>query len=250
MEQNLKSLNHIHEFLAEGNYYICKICKKRILKFEENKDGKKVGMRSDGKKLTKKTNNNRFFFPGEWMKFEDNSKKRLKHSCKCILFTGARWMEIAKAQVRDFIYIPGGRSRIILRHTKSKSRKGELKLTGGRTRDLPISKTFAKYLNDYIIENNLKDEDTFNILSKPALNIAMKKAAKKAEINNPEDFSPHTLRKTLEVWLMALGVDSMRLLAHFGHNMNTAAEHYVSPDIFSWEDKKKIRNIIGNLYER
>lgn len=249
MKENIKSLTHTHEFFTEGNYYKCKICNKKILKFVKNKDGKKVGIRSDGKKLTKKTNNNRFFFPDEWMLFEDNLKKKSKHSCKCLLFTGARWMEIAKAQVKDFIYIPKGRSRLILRHTKSKAKKGEFQFSEGRTRDLPISKTFAIYLNRYIEKNKLKENDNFRILSKPALNIAMKKAAANALIKNPEDFSPHTLRKTLEVWLMVLGVDSMKLLAHFGHDMNTAAHHYVSPDIFSWEDKKKIRQIINNLYE-
>lgn len=249
MEQQLKPLNHIHEFYTEGNYYKCKHCPKQIIKFEENSNGVKIGMRSNGRKLTKKTNKNRFFFPDEWMKFEDKLKKNSKHSCRCLLFTGARLMEMTKAQVRDFVYIPKGRSRLILRHTKSKVRKGEFKMGGGRTRDLPISKSFAKYLQKCIEEYELEPEDTFEILSKGAMNIAMKKAARLAGIDNPEDFSPHNLRKTLEVWLMALGIDSMRLLAHFGHNMDTAAQHYVSPDIFSWEDKKKIRVIIGDLYE-
>ena len=239
---------HTHEFYSEGNYYVCKVCGKKILIFE-NKEGRKVGMRSNGRTLGKKTNKNRFFFPDEWMKFEDALKKKSKHSCKCLLNTGARWMEMTKAQVKDFIYIPKGRSRIVLRHTKSKAKKGEFKFNEGRTRDLPISNAFAKYLDTYIRKHNLTPEDNFNILSKPALNIAMKKAASKANIENPEDFSPHTLRKTLEVWLMALGNDSMKLLAHFGHDMNTAAAHYVSPDIFSWEDKRKIKQILEDLYE-
>ena len=249
VNQNIKPLVHNHEFHHEGNYYKCKICGKKVVRFVENEAGKKVGMRSNGRKLTKKTNKNRFFFPDEWMMFEDKLKGRCKHSCKCLLFTGARWMEMKKAQVKDLIIIPQGRSRLVLRHTKTKASKGEYKFSDGRTRDLPISNAFAKYLGTYVIKNKLQLEDTFDILSKPALNIAMKKAARDALISNPEDFSPHNLRKTLEVWLMALGNDSMKLLAHFGHDMNTAAAHYVSPDIFSWEDKKKIRQIIGDLYE-
>ena len=241
---------HLHEFYEKGNYYVCKLCGKQILRFIMSKTGKKIGLRSNGRKLTKKTNNNRFFFPDEWMKFDDALKERCKHSCRCLLFTGARLMEMTKAQVKDFIYIPKGRSRLILRHTKTKAKKGEYKFNEGKTRDLPISNIFANYLIKYIETNNLEPEDTFNILSKPAMNIAMKKAAKEVGIENPEDLSPHTLRKSLEVWLMASGVDSMKLLAHFGHNMNTAAQHYVSPDIFSWEDKKKIRKIIGDLYEQ
>ena len=58
------------------------------------------------------------------------------------------------------------------------------------------------------------------------------------------------LAKTLEVWLMVLGVDSLALTAHIGHDIRTAAQHYVSPDIFSWDDKKKIRLVIGDLYGR
>lgn len=249
MSANLKPLTHQHEFHTDGNYYKCKICNKKIIKFVENEEGKKVGIRSNGRKLTKKTNKNRFFFPDEWMKFDDKLKPRSKHSCKCLLFTGARWMEMKKAQVKDFVFIPKGRSRLILRHTKSKAKKGEFQFSSGRTRDLPISSAFAKYLDNYIQKNKLQPEDTFGILSKPGLNIAMKKAAKNAGIENAEDFSPHTLRKTLEVWLMALGTDSMKLLAHFGHDMSTAASHYISPDVFDWNQKKQIRNIIGDLYE-
>ncbi|MHA1201342.1 MAG: tyrosine-type recombinase/integrase [Candidatus Heimdallarchaeaceae archaeon] len=240
---------HTHEYEPQGNYYVCKVCQKKIIKFDKDENGVKVGVRSDGKKITKKTNKDRFFFPDEWTKFEAQLKDRQNFSCKCLLFTGARWQEIAKAQTKDFIYNPGGRSRIILRHTKSKAKKGENSFSGGKTRDIPISTRFAKYLDKHIRKNKLKDDDTFNILSKPGLNIAMKKAVKKAGLENPEDFSPHNLRKTLEVWLMASGVDSMKLLAHFAHDMNTAAQHYVSPDIFGWDDKKKIRQIIGDLYE-
>ena len=249
MVSDIKPLSHLHEYYKEGNYYKCKICSKKILQYSVDKNGLKVGMRSNGRKLTKKANKNRFFFPDEWTKFEDKLKVNSRHSCKCLLHTGARWMEMNKTQVSDFIHIPNGRSRLTLRHTKSKARKGEFQFSEGRVRDLPISKSFSKYLQHCVIEYGLTPEDTFEILSKPGLNIAMKKAAVNAGLEHPEDFSPHNLRKTLEVWLMALGVDSMKLLAHFGHDMNTAAIHYVSPDIFSWEDKKKIRIIIGDLYE-
>lgn len=248
MKENIKPLTHTHEFKEDGNYYKCKSCDKKVIKFTET-DGKKVGMRSNGRKITKKANKNRFFFPDEWMKFEDALKTNGRHSCKCLLMTGARWMEMSKAQVKDLVYIPGGRSRLILRHTKSKARKGEFQLSGGKIRDIPISTTFAKYLVKYKVDNNLAEESTFNILSKPGMGLAMKKAAKSAKLDHAEDFSPHNLRKTIEVWLMALGVDSMKLLAHFGHDISTAAQHYVSPDVFSWEDKKKIRQIIGDLYE-
>lgn len=236
--------NHIHKYVQEGDFYKCE-CGKKVLKFNQDNEVK-VGIRSNGRKYTKKSNQNRFFFPKEYMKFEDALKPKQKHSVKSLLNTGARIMELQKTQVQDFIFNPQGRSRIILRHTKTKARKGEF--GSGKIRDVPVSKSFAKYLNKYIRELNLQPKDSLNILSTPALAIAMKKTAEIAKLSNPEDFSAHTLRKTLEVWLMALNVGDMKIIAHLGHDLKTAASHYVSPDIFSWEDKQLIRQIIGDLY--
>jgi len=247
MEQNIKSLSqHIHNFLPNGNYLVCS-CGKKILKLTEVGDRKK-GIRSDGRPYTKKDNVNRFFYPDEYMKFEDSLKDKQKHSVKCLINTGARIDELQHVQVRDFVYNPDGRSRIILRKTKTKRRKGEF--GSGKPRDIPLSKPFAKYLFNYIKENKLTEESRLNILSNAALKIAYGKAAKKAGIRDYWNISSHTFRKTLEVWLMALGVDSLPLVAHLGHDLRTAASHYVSPDVFSWEDKRKIRQIIGDLYER
>jgi integrase len=233
---------HTHKFEKEKNYYICS-CGLKRLAFEDQK-----GMRSDGKSYTKKANINRFFFPGEYIELEDKLKPNQRHSIKFLLNTGARISELQKAQVQDFIYNEKGRSRLILRHTKTKAKKGEFRQ--GKVRDVPLSKQFSKYLNKYIQEKGLKPEDTFNILTASAINDSLKKTAQLVKINHPEDFSCHSLRKTLEVWLMAIGVDSLPLTAHLGHDIRTAASHYVSPDIFSWEDKKLIRQIIGDLYER
>ena len=236
--------NHMHKYKQEGDYYKCE-CGKKILKFNQEGD-KKIGIRSSGRKYTKKSNKDRFFFPKEYMKFEDALKQKQKHSVKSLLNTGARITELQKTQVQDFIFNPQGRSRLILRHTKTKARKGEF--GSGKIRDVPLSKTFAKYLNKFTKENNLNHKDILKILSDPALNIAMKKTAKKIKLSNPEDFSAHTLRKTLEVWLMALDIGDMKIIAHLGHDLKTAASHYVSPDIFSWEDKRLIRQILGDLY--
>ena len=62
--------------------------------------------------------------------------------------------ELQKVKCQDFIFNPQGRSRIILRFTKAKAKKGEF--GSGRTRDIPLSKQFAKYLNNYIQENKLE----------------------------------------------------------------------------------------------
>jgi len=246
---NSQSLaQHNHNFERKDNYMVCIECGKKILAFDEYDDDTKKAVRSDGKIYTKKANQNRFFFPEEWMKFEDILKDRQKHTCKCLLNTGARIEEMQYVQVKDFIYNPKGRSRIILRHTKKKAKRFEY--ATGKVRDVPISKDFAKYLYGFIQKEKMKPDEDLKILSEPATLIGMKKAARKAGLVHPEDFSPHTLRKTLEVWLMALGVDGLAISAHIGHDIRTALSHYVSPDIFSWEDKKKIKLILSDLYER
>ena len=234
--------SHQHKFKEKGNYYICE-CGKKILKFKID-DGKKVGVRSNGRSYTKKANPNRFFFPEEYMKFEDSLKPKQKVSVIFLINTGARINEARNVKVGD---IDIDRKRIVLRITKTKAKKGERK---GKPRIIPISSKFAKYLKAHIKNKNLGAEDYLGILSNPALNIAYKKAGEKAGIKNFGDISSHTFRKTLEVWLMVLGVQDIPLTAHIGHDIKTAASHYVSPDIFSWEDKQRIRDVIGDLYGR
>lgn len=201
-------------------------------------------IRKDGKIYSIKDNKDRFLFPDEYGKFEDALKSKQKFSVRFLINTGARINEARNVRVEDCDL---ERKRLILRVTKTKARKGEKK---GRPRTIPISSQFAKYLKKHIRENKLNQEDYLGVLSNPALNIAYKKAGKLARIKDWYNISSHTFRKTLEVWLMALGVDGLVLVAHIGHDLRTAAQHYVSPDIFSWEEKKQMREVIGDLYAR
>lgn len=191
-----------------------------------------------------KDNTNRFLFPKEYMTFEDCLKPKQKFSVQFLINTGARIMEIQNVKLEDCDL---ERNRIVLRVTKAKARKGEKK---GKVRIIPISTQFSKLIRKHAREFNLKSTDTLGVLSNPALNIAYKKAGMKAGIKDYWNISSHTFRKTLEVWLMSLGTDGLVLTAHFGHDMKTASQHYVSPDIFSWEEKKQMREIIGDLYQR
>ena len=129
-----------------------------------------------------------------------------------------------------------------MRYVKTKARKGEF--GKGKSRLIPLSKQFAKYLKNYKSES-----ETFNVLSNSALNRALKKAGKEIGMKDYQDLSAHTLRKTFEMWLIALDVRDSRIFAHLGHDMKTAMSNYVSPDVFSWEDIQKIRYILGDLYE-
>lgn len=204
----------------------------------------KIIERSDGKKYSVRSNRDRFFFPDEWMKFIDNSKSKQVFIFTFLINTGARINEARNVKVSDMDL---DRKRIVLRVTKIKAKKKE---KNPRPRIIPISSQFAKYLKKHIRENTLESEDYLGILSTPAANIGMKKALQNANIKDWQMFSIHNIRKTLEVWLMALAVDGLTITAHVGHSMQTAAGHYVSPDVFSWEEKSKMREIIGDLYRR
>ena len=198
--------------------------------------------RSNNRIYTLKEDKNRFFFPQEYMKFFDKLNKKQKHTIQCLMNTGARINELRHVKVED---IDLNNRRIVLKVTKIKAKKKE---TRPRVRQIPISKQFVTYLKKFT--KGLEADATLRILSTPGTNQAIKKAASSAGIKNPRDFSAHSIRKTLETWLMALGVDGLALTAHMGHDMRTAAQHYVSPDVFTFEEKQKIRFVIGDLYER
>ncbi len=201
-------------------------------------------MRSNGKSYSIRTHRDRFFYPDEWGKFFDYLKPRQKFTFKFLINTGARINEARNVRVED---IDLERKRMILRITKVKSKKGE---KHPRPRLIPISTQFAKYLKAYIKKKGLSNPDYLNILSTPAANIGMKKALRESGIKDWYMFSVHNVRKTLETWLMSLNIDGLKITAHIGHSMAVAAKNYVSADVFSWDEKKQIRMIIGDLYGR
>jgi integrase len=197
-------------------------------------------IRADGKRYTLKNNVMRFLFPEEFLAFRDCLKPKQRFSVNFLINTGARIMEAQNVKVEDIDF---KRKTIILKKIKRKT-----SYSYGRIRIIPISTKFSKYLKEHIKNKNLGYADYLGLLSNPALNIAYKKAAIKAGIKNPEDISSYTFRKTLETWLVALDVNVMKLMAHFGHEKSTAYSHYVSTDVFSVKDKQLIKSIIGNLY--
>ena len=209
----------------------------------EHRENIKSFIRKNGRAYSVRTNRDRFFFPGEWGQFFDQLKPRQKFTFKFLINTGARINEARNVRVED---IDLERQRLILRVTKVKSKKGE---KHPRPRHIPISSQFTKYLRSYIRKNKLTNPDYLNILSTPAANIGMKKALQKAGIKDYYMFSVHNVRKTLENWLMALGIDGLKIIAHIGHSMAVAAGSYVSADIFSLEEKSQMRMIIGDLYQ-
>lgn len=190
----------------------------------------------------------RFFFPDEWMAFYDKLKPKQRPTFEVLINTGARIMEAQNIKVQD---IDLERQNIVLRVTKRIVNKPGVSKTGERKiRILTISTKFKKYLKKIISEYDLKPNDYLPILKTSSANTAMKKALQKAGIPDYMMFSLHNVRKTLETWLVSLNIDSFKIVKHFGHSMTIAARHYVSPDIFSWEERKQMREIIGDLYAR
>ncbi len=235
------------------------------LKLNAEKEGVKIGIKSDGKKYSVRNNRDRFFYPQEWMNFYDNLKESQKFSFQFMINTGSRINEAIHVRKGD-ISSDAEITRIMLRVTKIKARAGE---KNPRPRTITISSQFARILkkelkdkpNNYqlgVCEDknceyckSLKDNERGNlILSKPAIHLAMKKALKKSNINDWYMFSTHNVRKTFETWLMALNIDGLKIVAHLGHSMAVAAGHYVSADVFSFDEKNKMRLIIGDLYSR
>ena len=195
---------------------------------------------------TVRNNRNRFFFPDEWMGFYDALNERQKITFEFLINTGARIMEVQHVQVKDVDF---DRQNIVLRVTKRIINRPGVQKTGvSKIRVINCSSKFIKYLGRIQKEYKLTPEDKFPLLSTPAANIAMKKALQKVGIKDWDMFSVHNVRKTLETWLIALNVDHFKVVNHFGHTSAIALKHYVSPDIFNYEDKKAMREIIGDLF--
>ena len=200
--------------------------------------------RKNGRGYTLRDNKDRFFFPHEYMKFEDKLKSKQKHSVIVLMNTGARHMEAKHIKVEDCDLT---NNRIILRKTKTKAKKKEKK---GKVRIIAISTHFAKYLKKYFRYKKLKDDDYIGLLENSSLNRAYKIAGEEAGIKDYWNIGSHTFRKTHGNWLKALGVDGAEICTRLGHDYNTFLSAYSSPDIFTWEDKDKMRLILGDLYRR
>lgn len=204
--------------------------------------------RSNKLPYTIRDNRDRFFFPDEWVAFYDQLKKRQKITFEFLINTGARINEVRNIRVSD---IDMDRANIVLRVTKRVvNRPGKQKVGKSKIRILSVSTKFIKYLKKIIKQYDLGADDYFPVLSTPGANIGMKKALDKAGIKDWDMFSVHNVRKTLETWLIALDIDSFKIIKHFGHSLQIAIKHYVAPDVFSFEDKRMMRQIIGDLFEK
>jgi integrase len=211
----------------------------------ENPKELKSLVKSDGKSYSVRSNRDRFFYPNEWIKFFDALKESQKMTFDILMNTGARINEVINIKVGDIDF---ERKTIILRVTKIKAKLGE---KNPRPRTISISSQFARRLKSYINENDLLNDDTLGLLSKPAAHICLKKTLQRIGITDWYMFSIHNIRKTHGNYLKALQVTSeSEICKRLGHDYNTFLKSYVSADIFSFKDRQDMRLILGDLYQR
>jgi len=203
----------------------------------------KIGTKTNKIKYTVRDNRNRVFLPSEWKKFYDALSENQKPFFTLCINTGARVNEILNIKKGDMFELSS--KRILMRVTKVRHVIGEIKPT---PRPIKVSTKFAKYLKRIIKEKS--KEDYVVKYSQPAAHICLKKTLKKIGIKDYYMFSVHNIRKTLETWLKALGVDETTLEKHFGHDIRTAKNNYLQEDIYTFKEKDEMRDIIDDLAER
>lgn len=194
-----------------------------------------------GKYRTKESSKS-FLYPQEWMKIMDIAKEKQKESLTILINTGARVNEARHIKVEDVDF---ERNSVVLRITKVRARKGEIK---PNPRHIPISSQFSKYLRKIAKKYDLKADSYFSMLTPAAIDYGLKHHTKEIGRKDWQDFSCHNIRKTFECWLIAIGIDGFKVAKHLGHTAQVAMNDYISPDIFTYQDKQIIREILGDLY--
>ena len=215
-----------------------------------NKEGLRVGTKSDGKTYSVRDDRSRYFFPDEWIKFCDGLTKLKAPIFNVLINTGARIEEALNIKPNDFDY---DRNTLTLRVTKIKAKKKE---TVGKKRTFVVSLKFIKQMKKYISKKNLGPNDYLfphkKDPTKPQTTQAawrlMKRVLIKQGFKDYYNFSLHNIRKTHGNYLKALGVDSAEICDRLGHDMNTYLEHYSSATIFNRADKMMMIKILGNIY--
>lgn len=213
------------------------------------KDGLFEGIKSDGKRYTVRADRHRYFRPNEWLKFLSYVKEGRIILFETLLQTGGRIEEVLNLKPKDFIW---EENSVRLRVTKSKAKKGESKILGGKQRSFGVSSQYCRKLRKFIKENKINDDDFLFPLTKQGVSQMMKRSLKKAELNEWE-FSLHNIRKTSGMWLKTVqrrgvDLDVSEICMRLGHDHNTFLKHYGSPSIFTDQQRDKIVDILGDVY--
>jgi integrase len=212
-------------------------------------DGLFVGIKSDGKTYTVRADRHRYFRPQEWINFIAVLSEDKKILFETLLQTGGRIEEVLNIKPSDFYW---DTNSVTLRVTKTKATKGESKVLGGKRRSFAVSSQYIRKIRKYIKLKNISDTDFLFPITKQAVSQSFKNSLKKAGLNYWE-FSLHNIRKTSGMWLKTVqrrgeDLDVSEICMRLGHDHNTFLKHYGSPSIFSDQERDKIIDILGDVY--
>jgi len=151
---------------------------------------------------------------------------------------------------KDFIW---ENNSVTLRVTKSKARKGESKILGGKVRSFSVSSQYIRRIRKHIRENKITDDTIIFKITKQGVSQLFKRTLKKVGLNEWE-FSLHNIRKTSGMWLKTVqrrgvDLDVSEICMRLGHDHNTFLKHYGSPSIFTDQQRDKIIEILGDIYK-
>lgn len=219
------------------------------LKPVKGKEGLFVGIKKDGTSYTVRADRNRYFYPSEWNKFMDALKEDRRMLFETLLQTGARIEEVLNLKPSDFIW---ENNSVRLRVTKSKAKKGESKILGGKRRSFGVSSQYIRKLRKYIRQYEIKDDEYLFKITKPGASQLFKRTLTKVGL--PEwEFSLHNIRKTCGMWLKTVqrrgvDLDVSEICMRLAHDLKTFMEHYGSPSIFTDQQRDQIVELMGDVY--
>ncbi len=224
--------------------------KRLTLRPVSGKEGLFYGIKSDGKRYTVRSDRLRYFFPDEWLKFLECIKPSRVILFETLLQTGGRIEEVLNLKPGDFTW---DNNSVKLRVTKSKAKKGESRVLGGKQRNFGVSSQYCRRLRKYIREGNIKDDEFLFKISKQAVSQMLKRGVKASGLKEWE-FSLHNIRKTSGMWLKTVqrrgfDLDVSEICMRQGHDYETFLKHYGSPSIFTDRDRDKIVDILGDMYK-
>jgi integrase/recombinase XerD len=202
------------------------------------------------KVYTLKTNKKRFMMPKEWMRFLNViSRDEHKFFFEFLLHTGMRYNEACNVQMQDIDF---ERETIFIR----KPKRSDGKSLAEKQRTIQISTYLKNRIQGYLKSSGLKSgsilawKRTGTVPSIQFIDKYIKKYCKDAGFADWRDFSCHTLRKTCEMYLVALNINTMAITVHLGHTISVAESYYISNSLMNAEDKTLIKSILDNLLQK
>jgi integrase len=276
-ESNGLSLNqisrgsHRHKFIEQGNHLVCE-CGKKILNLHSTElKGLRVGKKSDDSNYSVREDRRRYFYPFEWKMFID-SFEDLEHKFffNTLLHTGGRIMEVLNLKHEDINVERGTIKFSIVKQRKAKREFYAI----GKSRAFFVAENFIKEYKSFIRGKTINpkylifldnkklpsDYDSLdnsqrkkyyqskvvsysNLMRRKLKKLSMKKDGIKDWYN----FSPHNIRKTYGMWMRTFGIDSGELCYRLGHDIDTYIAHYGSSLMFTEEEKRRIRETLGEV---